>query len=107
MRRVPWILALGVAVGAQSAGGGETPRGEVERVIEGDALVRLLPVDAIPAIDRPKLISASRAAKLLRDDAPVLGVFSAGVAHAYPTWHLDGHEIVNDRLGDLPIAATW
>ena len=38
---------------------------------------------------------------------PVIGVFDGEQARAYPTWVLDGHEIVNDRLSQLPIAATW
>ena len=76
-------------------------------VIDGDPVVRVLGKDAIRSIDRPKLISASEADEILYEDEPVLGVEYEGEARAYPLWYLEAHEIVNDSLGDLPIAATW
>lgn len=82
-------------------------RPSVEFVAEGDPVIRLLPPDGIPAIDEPDMIAAAQAEAIMRDDEPVVGVFDGKQARAYPTWFLDGHEIVNDRLGDLPIAATW
>ena len=30
-----------------------------------------------------------------------------GQARAYSAWHLDHHEIVNDRIGKTAIAVTW
>ena len=83
------------------------PRGTVEATIEGDPLIRLLPKDGIPSIDNPEMIPASEAGALMRDDEPVIGIFDGKNARAYPTWYLDGHEIVNDRIGQLPVAATW
>ncbi|MBI2882481.1 MAG: DUF3179 domain-containing protein [Candidatus Methylomirabilis oxyfera] len=29
------------------------------------------------------------------------------VAKAYSLWQLNHHEIVNDRIGTLPVAVTW
>ena len=41
-------------------------------------------------------------------DEPVLGVVGQdGTAVAYSAWQLDGHEIVNDVVDGVPIAATW
>ena len=40
-------------------------------------------------------------------EEPVLGVAIGNDAHAYSLWQLDAHEIVNDIVGDVPIAATW
>lgn len=74
--------------------------------IEGDPVATVLPPDAIPAIDEPDLVPAKRA-RFMQDAEPVLGVIHEGQARAYSLWHLDRHEIVNDRLGDTPIAATW
>ena len=37
----------------------------------------------------------------------IIGVVLDGEARAYSIWHLDRHEVVNDRLGETPIAATW
>ena len=80
-------------------------KGTVEATIEGDPLIRLLPAEGIPAIDEPTMVPA--ADSRLRDSDPVIGVALDGEARAYPTWVLDGHEIVNDSLGKRPIAATW
>ena len=60
--------------------------------------------------DRPpcgEMIPASEAGEIMKDDEPVIGIFDGENARAYPTWFLDGHEIVNDRIGQLPVAATW
>ena len=76
-------------------------------IIDGDPIVRVLRKDAIRSIDRPKMITVTEADALMADEAPVLGVFDGKEARAYSLWHLDVHEIVNDTLGDLPIAATW
>lgn len=74
--------------------------------LHGDPVVTVLPPDAIPAIDDPELVPAKKA-RFMQEDEPVLGVVHDGVAKAYSLWHLDRHEIVNDRLGDTPVAATW
>ncbi|MBI2076777.1 MAG: DUF3179 domain-containing protein [Euryarchaeota archaeon] len=37
----------------------------------------------------------------------VLGVEMGGEAHAYPIGLLNFHEIVNDEVGGVPVAATW
>ncbi len=83
----------------------ERPKPKVEVTIEGDPVLRLLPPEGIPAIDEPVMVPAAEAT--LSDEEPVIGVFDGKQARAYPTWVLDGHEIVNDRLSQLPIAATW
>ncbi len=103
IRNTGVLLGLSMAILSASAQG----RGKVEMVIEGDPLIRLMKKDGIPAIDKPKMIPASEAADLMKDEEPIIGVFDGENARAYPIWYLDGHEIVNDRLGQLPIAATW
>ena len=79
----------------------------VDAVVQGDPIVRVLRKNAIRSIDRPHMITSAEAADLLVDHEPVLGVHDGERARAYPLWYLDGHEIVNDTLGDVPIAATW
>ena len=74
--------------------------------LQGDPVVTVLPPDAIASIDDPSFVAAAKV-RFLQDDEPVLGVVHEGVAKAYSLWHLDRHEIVNDHLGDTPIAATW
>ncbi len=70
-----------------------------------DQIVSVLPRDAIPAIDHPHFVPASRAR--LADRAPVIGVEIGGEAHAYPVGTLSSHEIVNDVIRGKPIAVTW
>lgn len=77
----------------------------VEAVIDGDPVVAVLSQDAIPSIDRPVFVQASAA--VMADDEFVIGVTDGSQAKAYSTWLLDGHEIVNDHIGQTPIAVTW
>lgn len=86
---------------------GERPKPQVEMVIDGDPVMKLLPKDAIESVDNPVMVPASEAGDFMRDEEMILGVFDGQQARAYSTWHLDRHEIVNDHLGDTPIAATW
>jgi hypothetical protein len=79
----------------------------VEQVtIDGDPVLRGLPRDAIPAIDNPMFVAAD-AAPFVHPDEPVIGVAIGGDVRAYPTWLLNAHEIVNDRVGGRAIAVTW
>lgn len=64
------------------------------------------PKDGIPALTNPRFTSA-RDATYLRPQDRVIGVFSANRAKAYPLKILNYHEIINDRLGDLPVAVTY
>ena len=65
----------------------------------------LLPRGSIPAVFDPQFVSASQAD--IPDNAWVLGVVIDGEAHAYSLNLLNHHEVVNDRFGDLPVAAVW
>ena len=77
-------------------------------MIEGEPMFTVLPQDAIPAIDRPRFVSAEQAFEFMRGEETVLGVVGKdGTAKCYSAWQLDGHEIVNDELDGEPIAATW
>jgi Protein of unknown function (DUF3179) len=64
------------------------------------------PRDGIPAIDRPQFVNASKV-NFLRDDDRVLSVGIDNEARAYPLRILNWHEIVNDQIGDRPIAVTY
>lgn len=78
------------------------------QVIDGDTIYHVLPKDAIPAIYDPVLVTADEAESFMSAQELVLGVVGpSGTAVAYSTWHLDHHEIVNDVIDGLPIAATW
>lgn len=63
------------------------------------------PKDGIPAIDRPKFVSAARA-RLAEEDR-VLGITLDGITRAYPLRILNWHELVNDRFGTRAIVVTY
>jgi hypothetical protein len=64
------------------------------------------PKDGIPAILDPRFLPAKEAA-FLEDHDPIIGVVEEGVAKAYPLRILTWHEVVNDRLGEKPVAVTY
>ena len=70
-------------------------------------LVTLLGFDAIPAILTPDFVPAVEAARWMDPDEQVLGVSIDGDHRAYSVPMLSRHEIVNDVVGDVPIAVTW
>jgi len=77
-------------------------------MIEGEPMIHLLPKDAIPSIDEPGFLSGAAADAQMLPDEPVLGVVGVdGTAKAYSAWQLEGHEIVNDTLDQLPVMVTW
>jgi hypothetical protein len=62
--------------------------------------------DGIPSIDEPSFVGPDDAGFLDPGD-PVFGVARDGAVKAYPQKILVQHEIVNDRLGDRPVAVTY
>jgi hypothetical protein len=113
--RTPSCVALALLVAcatpsdqlAQSAGGEwrtdfarHTVR--LEEIVPGGP-----PKDGIPAIDRPRFESLRSANRWLEEREPVIVVEQAGKTRAYPLQILIWHEIVNDRIGDLPVAVTF
>jgi hypothetical protein len=75
--------------------------------IDGTAVFVALPPDAIRAIDAPAFLSGEAATRHMTADEPVLGLRLGDERRAYPLGYLSAHEIVNDRVGDTPIAVTW
>jgi hypothetical protein len=71
-----------------------------------DGIVTVLPKDAIPAILSPSFEEGSKSSWLKGNDL-VVGVEIAGDSRAYPVPTLSRHEIVNDKVGGIPIAVTW
>ena len=70
-------------------------------------IVTLLPFDAIPAISNPTLITADEADAVLDPDEQVMGLSINDEHRAYSVRQLSRHEIVNDTVGGVPLAATW
>ena len=65
------------------------------------------PPDGIPPIDNPNFDSLVDGDAWLADVQPVLSLEVNGDARAYPLAILTRHEIVNDEVGGVPVAATF
>jgi hypothetical protein len=87
------LAGLGAAEPGRSAS--DKPRGAAE----------IVPRGSIAAIVEPSFVSPNEAK--LPDDAWILAVEIEGDARAYDLNLLNRHEIVNDVVGGMPIAAVW
>lgn len=66
------------------------------------------PRDGIPPIVAPRFQSlAALSAEEIAPSEPVISVALGGEARAYPLRVLVWHELVNDRIGDVPILVTY
>ena len=63
--------------------------------------------DGIPAIDRPVFDSVQAVRRWLKPQEPVISLRVGDEARAYPLQILMFHEIVNDRIGAVPVAVTF
>ena len=66
-----------------------------------------VPRDGIPPIDNPKFVTVEEAGNWLEDLEPVVALEIDGEARAYPLQILTWHEIVNDTVAGVPVAATF
>ena len=80
------------------------PEGNKERELE---IIDILPKDGIPSVDNPAFLDAVDAASQIGQQDLVIGVSLNGEHKAYPTAFLSSHEIVNDKVGGVPVAITW
>ncbi|MQA26966.1 MAG: DUF3179 domain-containing protein [Micromonosporaceae bacterium] len=104
-----------VGAGAFDSSRGTPNRSATAPPAESDAWLDLLAEntasggpgkDGIPAIDKPRFVTAREMSGLEPDD-PVFGLVHKGQARAYPQMVLVWHEIVNDRIGGEPISVTY
>lgn len=63
--------------------------------------------DGIPSIDNPRFIKSDKARRWLKPVEPVISLVVKGKAKAYPLQILIWHEIINDRIGGVPVAVTF
>jgi hypothetical protein len=64
------------------------------------------PKDGIPAIDVPRFTGVEEV-EFLDDAEPLILVRVGGATRAYPIQILIWHEIVNDKLGGVPVSVTF
>ncbi len=65
------------------------------------------PKDGIPAVDKPKFLSADAETRLGPREGVVTVELNGQRPRAYPLRYLMWHEIVNDRIGGTPVAVTY
>ncbi len=65
------------------------------------------PKDGIPSIDNPNFVPTKDANNWLKGKEPVISLVLDGEARAYPLQILIWHEIVNDKIGNIPLIVTF
>jgi hypothetical protein len=105
MRHSVVLLALVLSGGLAARGQDE----EQERTVTGaepyHGVLQYRAKDAKLALVRPSFLTAEQAA--LPAGVSVVGVTVGDEHRAYPLYVLKNHQVVNDRLGNVPIAASW
>jgi hypothetical protein len=78
-------------------------------MLEGHPMITLLDWGDIPSIDDPVFVPTSVADAFMMDQEQVIGITDpdGGNPRCYSLLHLDHHEVVNDEVGETPIAVTW
>jgi hypothetical protein len=84
-----------------AADGLPAPLVDPEELISGGP-----PPDGIPPIDEPRFFDPDDV-DFIDDAEPVLALEIDGDARAYPVQIMIWHEIVNDTVGDTPVAVTY
>jgi len=100
-------MLFGVALLIATNATAQRPEPKVVATWGGDEVYQVLPLGAIPAIDDPQFVTGAAADAQMKPQEPVLGVVVGDTARAYSLWQLDGHELVNDQIEGMAIAATW
>lgn len=106
-QRDAWVAAIANPSGFVHAQE-RSPLGEIRPTSEGFRPVTVIPRSFPPITDVP-IATAAEADANLQGSELVLGIVVGDQARAYPINMLTGpqREIINDTLGDVPIAATW
>jgi hypothetical protein len=95
-----WLVLLG-------AGG--VPVAGIAGPIVAEIGVPVVPRDAFPVFDHPRMVTAAEAEGrgLVFDRDMVIGVARGRQAKAYPIAIMGIHELGNDTIDGVPIAVTW
>jgi len=101
------VGALLIALCGCSSGGSPAITGPDLPGFNPKFVVDVLSPDDIPAITTPAFGSLGQAAEWLGPDAPVLVLRDGDGARAYPLAILELHEVVDDSIGQTPVAITY
>ena len=114
MRLFPLIAALCTAATTALSGPEfwvhEWPRTDFEKT-SVESWVEILSggpsKDGIPALDDPGFIAVADETRLAAREPVIALEIEGQVPRAYPIRYLTWHEIVNDTVGDIPVAVTF
>ncbi len=102
-----WPAALFAQVGNRFAAAWPNTAFSQSTIDLGEVISGGPPKDGIPALSNPSFISTD-VETALSDREPVMTVAVDGqAARAYPIRYLMWHEIVNDRIGGMPVLVTF
>jgi hypothetical protein len=76
-------------------------------IVEGSPMYTMLTPGAIPPVDHPTWAGVAQAERFMDEEEPVLVVQRHGEVRIYSTWYLEGHEVVNDRIGGEGVLVSW
>ena len=114
MRLTTWIAATILAASSAAASPDfwkfEWPDTDFgTRSVEswGEILSGGPPKDGIPALTDPAMIAAATETRLEPREPVITLEIDGATPRAYPIRYLTWHEIVNDTVGDLPVAVTF
>ena len=65
------------------------------------------PKDGIPAIDDPTFVAVADKPNLFAREPVIALEIEGEIPRAYPIRYLTWHEIVNDEVGEIPVAVTF
>ena len=78
-----------------------------ETDIRGHTMYSVFRPGEVPAIFEPTFVSVADADDYYYPNELLIVMVDGSEVHAYSTWHLEDHIVVNDVLGDRTITATW
>jgi hypothetical protein len=104
---IPPVAAPDGPSALDAAPNGLTGEGFPDPLIDTERLLQGQVPDGIPAIDTPRFVRIDAADEWLSDDEAVVILDINGDVRAYPIQILMWHEIVNDTVGEVPVAVTY
>jgi hypothetical protein len=100
---------VAIASGIALSLGGAVSWGQSGVPIAVEIGTPVVPKDAFPVFDNPKMLPAAEAETrgLVFERDMVIGVARGREAKAYPISIMGVHELGNDSIDGVPIAVTW
>jgi hypothetical protein len=107
-KRVPFVISLLLLAAASCGVGGSPAVSQPDPAgFRRSDLVDILAPDDIRPVTKPAFETIAQAGAWLTGGSPVIAVVTEAGARAYPLAIMVAHEVVDDVIGDVPIAVTY